>query len=112
MMCAFFHVESTPCARGSPLLLTHLFDAIILPISAQVKDGYGVLQYVNGERYEGSWKDDKADGRGNLTYIHGDKYVGDWVSTAGFIRNFRETAPVRPGTARSLTSRLALFADA
>ena len=35
-------------------------------------------QYINGERYEGYWKDDKAHGKGTLTYIHGDKYVGDW----------------------------------
>ena len=37
-------------------------------------------RYVNGERYEGYWKEDKADGKGTLTYIHGDKYVGDWVA--------------------------------
>ena len=37
-------------------------------------------RYINGERYEGYWKDDKADGKGTLTYIHGDKYVGDWVA--------------------------------
>ena len=39
-----------------------------------------MLQYINGERYEGYWKDDKAHGKGTLTYIHGDKYVGDWVA--------------------------------
>ena len=38
----------------------------------------GAEVYVNGERYEGYWKDDKAHGKGTLTYIHGDKYVGDW----------------------------------
>ncbi len=35
--------------------------------------------YVNGERYEGQWKDDKAHGKGTLTYIHGDRYVGEWA---------------------------------
>jgi hypothetical protein len=38
------------------------------------------MQYINGERYEGYWKDDKADGKGTLTYLQGDKYVGDWVA--------------------------------
>lgn len=40
--------------------------------------GYGVLQYRNGERYEGTWKDDTAHGKGTLTYAGGDRYVGEW----------------------------------
>ena len=45
-----------------------------------VKEGYGVLTYVNGERYEGYWKADKAHGKGTLTYSTGDRYIGDWVA--------------------------------
>lgn len=44
------------------------------------KEGYGVLLYVNGERYEGYWKNDKAHGKGTLTYAQGDKYSGDWFA--------------------------------
>lgn len=36
------------------------------------------MTYVNGEKYEGEWKNDKAHGKGTLTYVRGDKYVGDW----------------------------------
>lgn len=39
---------------------------------------YGVLEYQNGEIYEGNWKDDKVHGRGTLTYCRGDRYIGDW----------------------------------
>ena len=45
-----------------------------------VKEGYGVLTYVNGERYEGYWKNDKAHGKGTLTYSQGDRYIGDWAA--------------------------------
>ena len=45
-----------------------------------------MLQYINGERYEGYWKDDKAHGKGTLTYIHGDKYVGDWHAAKKQVR--------------------------
>ena len=57
-----------------------------------------MLQYVNGERYEGYWKDDKADGKGTLTYIHGDKYVGDWQAAKkqGQVRWARLSAAVMP----------------
>ena len=45
-----------------------------------VKEGYGVLTYVNGERYEGYWRNDKAHGKGTLTYSQGDRYIGDWAA--------------------------------
>ena len=38
-----------------------------------------MLQYRNGERYEGQWKDDTAHGKGTLTYAGGDRYVGEWA---------------------------------
>ena len=44
-----------------------------------MKEGYGILQYVNGERYEGAWKNNFAHGHGTLLYADGDKYVGDWT---------------------------------
>ena len=42
------------------------------------KEGRGVLQYVDGERYDGEWRADKAHGQGTLTYASGDQYVGAW----------------------------------
>lgn len=41
-------------------------------------DRNGILCYRNGEKYEGSWKQDTAHGKGSLTYAGGDKYVGEW----------------------------------
>jgi hypothetical protein len=43
-----------------------------------MKEGTGVLQYVNGEKYEGQWKANFAHGQGTLTYADNDKYVGNW----------------------------------
>lgn len=61
------------------------------------KEGFGVLQYKNGEVYEGMWQGNFAHGTityitiflsillrllvtgpGTLTYADGDKYVGEW----------------------------------
>lgn len=47
--------------------------------NSDMKEGFGILQYVNGERYEGQWKGNFAHGAGSLTYADGDKYVGDWI---------------------------------
>lgn len=40
------------------------------------KEGFGILQHKNGEKYEGSWKNNLANGLGTLYYSDGDKYVG------------------------------------
>ena len=42
------------------------------------KDGEGIAQYANGDRYEGMWRKDAAHGRGTLQYTTGDVYEGDW----------------------------------
>lgn len=35
--------------------------------------------YVNGNFYQGEWRDDKKDGRGIYQYnITGEKYEGEW----------------------------------
>ena len=61
---------------GSTILAAERLDGLVNVHNAVT----GAEVYVNGERYEGFWKDDKADGKGTLTYIHGDKYVGEWVA--------------------------------
>jgi hypothetical protein len=58
------------------------------------RDGYGTMNYINGDKYEGEWKNDKRDGQGVMTYVHkrneidqneaglygdyGGKYEGEW----------------------------------
>ena len=49
------------------------------PISVCLSQGFGVLCYRNGEKYEGNWQADTAHGKGTLTYAGGDKYVGEWA---------------------------------
>lgn len=41
--------------------------------------------YVNGDRYEGEWKDDRRHGQGIVVYMSPEgevveKYEGQWVS--------------------------------
>ena len=36
------------------------------------------MHYVNGNVYDGNWKEDEANGSGTLTYYNGDLYVGNW----------------------------------
>ena len=42
-------------------------------------NGYGVNVWVNGDRYEGFWKDEFPDGKGTYTWAEGSIYQGDWV---------------------------------
>jgi len=41
-----------------------------------MKDGYGMFTYINGNKYKGKWKDDMKDGYGIFIYAAGDKYKG------------------------------------
>ena len=36
------------------------------------------MEYGNGDKYDGSWKDDKKDGQGIFESAKGDTYKGDW----------------------------------
>ena len=42
------------------------------------KNGFGKMNYGNGDIYEGNWKDDLRDGEGTLINNNGDKYYGIW----------------------------------
>ena len=44
------------------------------------RDGKGMQIWIDGSRYEGYWKHDKANGRGRLIHADGDVYEGNWVS--------------------------------
>jgi radial spoke head protein 1 len=44
-----------------------------------LREGYGVYFYVNGDKYEGEWKEHLRHGQGTYTYNEtGSKYVGLW----------------------------------
>ncbi|MDD2741824.1 MAG: caspase family protein [Rhodocyclaceae bacterium] len=46
------------------------------------KHGKGIFTWANGQRYEGEWADDVINGVGTLYYANGDRYVGSFVSGA------------------------------
>lgn len=48
-------------------------------VETNLRDGKGVQLWVDGSKYEGYWKNDKANGRGRLIHSDGDVYEGDWV---------------------------------
>jgi hypothetical protein len=39
----------------------------------------GTCVYSNGDKYAGSWLQDRAHGKGVYTYSGGELYDGDWV---------------------------------
>jgi hypothetical protein len=41
-------------------------------------DGYGIMEYADGDRYEGEWKDEKKHGYGKYTYADGRTKEGMW----------------------------------
>ena len=38
----------------------------------------GILNQVNGDVYDGEWRDDKCNGKGIMDYANGDRYDGNW----------------------------------
>lgn len=48
--------------------------------SGQVPNGKGKMTYLNGDVYDGQWKDGMRHGKGKLTTASGRVYEGDWVN--------------------------------
>jgi len=46
-----------------------------------VKNGWGIMTWMDGNRYEGHWKNDKREGKGTLIWANGTKYEGDWKNS-------------------------------
>ena len=46
----------------------------------KIKQGYGVLIWADGSRYEGQFKRNKIHGRGKVTFFNGDWYDGNFVN--------------------------------
>ena len=40
----------------------------------------GTYNYLNGDKYEGSWKDQKRNGIGTCYYTNKEKYDGEWAN--------------------------------
>lgn len=45
-----------------------------------MKNGKGVLEYSDGSKYEGYFKDDMREGKGQLKDVEGGVYVGDFAN--------------------------------
>jgi len=43
------------------------------------RDGYGVMIWPDGSRYDGMWERNKENGHGRLINANGDVYIGEWV---------------------------------
>jgi hypothetical protein len=41
-------------------------------------NGFGTLNYTQGDRYVGHWREDQRDGFGSYTHPSGNKYTGQW----------------------------------
>ena len=46
------------------------------------KAGEGQNTYMNGDRYDGTWKNDVREGNGTLYMASGDKFKGAWANDA------------------------------
>ena len=41
--------------------------------------GQGTYSFANGNRFEGSFQDNKIHGEGTYYFANGDRYVGTWM---------------------------------
>ena len=44
------------------------------------KEGKGIMEYENGDKYDGEWVNDIKEGNGIMKYNNGDLYVGEWAN--------------------------------
>jgi hypothetical protein len=44
-----------------------------------LKEGHGIMQYINGNVYNGQWKNDTLHGNGVFKFINGNTYEGDFI---------------------------------
>ena len=42
------------------------------------KEGYGVYEWKNGDKYEGFWQDNQPHGKGIKKWANGESYIGEW----------------------------------
>jgi hypothetical protein len=52
-----------------------------VPMQGGRVQGYGVMEYSRGSKYEGEWRMGKKWGQGSMTYPDGARYDGQWQVT-------------------------------
>ena len=58
---------------------SYIFQNILSRLVDQdIREGRGIQIWLDGSRYEGYWKNNKANGKGRLIHADGDVYEGDW----------------------------------
>ena len=50
----------------------------VLFLREEYGNGFGKYKYLDGDSYEGEWKDGKYHGKGTKTFLNGEKYVGEF----------------------------------
>ena len=50
----------------------------VLFLREEYGEGFGKYTYLDGEKYEGDWKNGKYHGQGKTTHPNGSKFVGEW----------------------------------
>ena len=40
--------------------------------------GSGIFKFINGNKYNGKWIQNKMNGLGEMNYSNGDNYNGEW----------------------------------
>jgi hypothetical protein len=43
-------------------------------------NGKGSMDFENGDKYRGKWKNNQMEGQGSMIYANGDKYIGNWIN--------------------------------
>lgn len=66
----------TTLANGEYTFYANFYRAVIN--DKRVKEGFGVLSWGDGSKYEGQFLGDKMSGQGRMTQANGDTYQGQW----------------------------------
>ena len=75
------------------------------------KNGYGVLVYNDGARYEGNFKNGKKNGQGTLTSASGKKQSGKWKDGVYLTSANTTTKPQTSVAVCNRKSKLAIATD-
>jgi len=51
------------------------------------REGRGIYEFANGDSYDGEWKEDKPEGRGIQRWADGDYYDGEWKEGRGIYKS-------------------------